>query len=142
MKPSRSEPRSTTCRLKRLLHVGGEIGAEQLRRGEPQQRENRRVDFERALPGGQFARGGLHGEGADLADQAGALGGGAEIVEPEQAEPGMAPHQHGFQPGDRAVVEPGDRLKLQFQLAAFERAAKLFFERADIIALHAHEARE
>ena len=97
--------------------------------------EDRRIDVERPLPGGEFARRALQREQAEIDDEAGLLGDRHELARLEPAETRMVPAQQRLEAGDGAILEPHDRLEEHLDLAALQRAAQLGLERQPVGAL-------
>ena len=100
--------------------------------------EDRRIDVERLLPCRQFARGAFEDEDAEFDDDARLLGDRDEDVRAEAAEARMIPAQQRLEAGDGAILQPHDRLEIDLDLAARERAAQIGLERQPVGALRAH----
>ncbi len=107
------------------LDVMQEIVAEQLARRDIDAGENRRIDIERALPGGKFARGALQRENPEIDDGAGLLGERNEFGRAEPPKARMIPAQQCLEARDGAVLEPDDRLEIDLDFTAVERAAQV-----------------
>ena len=102
-----------------------EIVAEQLAGRDIDAGENRRIDVERALPGGKLGCGALQRENAKIDNCSGLLGEGNEFGGAEAPKARMIPSKQRFEAGNRAVLEPDDRLEKDLDFAAAERAAQV-----------------
>src|ERR1700732_4349363 len=119
-----------------------EIVAEQLARGDIDAGENRRIDVERVLPGGKFARGAFQRENAEIDNRAGLLGGRNEVGGAEPPETRMIPSKQRFEARNRAVLEPDDRLEKNFDFAAVKRVPQVRYKTETIRAQCAHRGPE
>ena len=116
----------------------------------PQQLPRRHVDAgedrialaHRALPDAELARGALQHEHAEIDDQADLLGDGDEFGRRHAAHLGMIPARQRLEAGDRAVLQPHDRLIEDRDLVALERAAQFGFERQAVGLARAHRRLE
>src|SRR6202011_5020968 len=115
-----------------------EIVAEQLPRGDIDAGENRRIDIERVLPGGKFARGAFQHENAEIDNRTGLLSERNEVGGAEPPETRMIPSKQRFEARDRAVLEPDDWLEKNFDFAAVERMPQVRFKTETIRAQRAH----
>ena len=115
-----------------------EIVAEQLARRDIDAGENRRIDVERALPGGKLGRGALQRENPKLDYGPGRLGERNEFGGAKPPKARMIPAQQRFEASNRAVIEPDDGLEKDLDFAASERAAQVGVESETIRAQRAH----
>ena len=90
----------------------------------------------------ELARGALQHEQAEIDDQADLLGDGDELRRRHAAHLGMVPARQRLEAGDRAVLEPHDRLIEDRDLLALERAAQVRFERQAVGLARAHRRLE
>ena len=116
--------------------------AQELARRDVDGGEDRRIDVERALPGGEFERRALHGEDAEIDDEAVLLGDRDEGRGRDRAELGVVPAQQRLEARDGPVLQPHDRLERDPHLAAIERAAEVALQHQAIAALVAHGGAE
>jgi hypothetical protein len=80
------------------------------------------------LPVGQILGGALHGEQAELDDQAAALGNGMKSPGGIMPRRGMVPAEQRLEAGDAAVLQPHDRLVGEREFLALDGAAQVRFE--------------
>ena len=123
-------------------HVGQKVVAQQLARGRGDGGENRRVDLERLLPGGELARRRVENICADVDHHPGRLRNRGELVLVENAEPRMAPAGQRLKPGDGPILQPDDRPEQHHDLAPLDRMAQVVFERPSVGGVGAHRRDE
>ncbi len=80
------------------------------------------------MPGGKLGRGALQRENAEIDNCPGLLGEGNEFGGAEPPKPRMIPPEQRFEAGNRAVLEPDDRLEKDLDFAAAEGAAQVGVE--------------
>ena len=122
---SLSVPRATAGARQHRAQILDQVVAQQLARRDVDAGEQRLARPQRALPGAELARGALEHEQAELDDQAGFLGERDELVRRHAAQLRMIPAHQRLEAGDRAVLEPHDRLVEDRDLLALERAAQI-----------------
>ena len=117
--PGFRSARVSTCRAARKLAIERRLRTslsrswpQQLARGDVDAGENRRLDFERLLPGGEFARRRSRIAKTPISTER-AVSSASDMKSPalKQAEARMLPAQHRLEAGDGAVFEPHDRLE-------------------------------
>ena len=109
----------------RVVDVGDHVGVLELLRGEVDRHRERRVVRAQALQRARRAAPLAQDPAADRDDEPGLLGEGDEVARGDEPALGVAPAHERLDPGDRAVVEPHDRLVVQLELVVDERALQV-----------------
>ena len=139
---SLSVPRASRRARDHGAQVVDQVLPQQLARRDVDAGEDRLALAHGALPGRELLGGALQHEHAEIDDQADLLGDGDEFRRRGAAHLGMVPARQRLEAGDRAVLQPHDRLVEDGDLVALERAAQLRFEREAVGLARAHRRLE
>ena len=118
--------------------VVDQVVPQQLPRRDVDAGEDRMLRAHGALPHGELARGLVHHEHPEIDDQAGLLGDGDEFVGRHPSEFGMVPARQGLEAGDRAILQPDDRLVEDGEFLALDGAPQLGLQGQAIGLARAH----
>ena len=119
-----SVPRSTGAARQHHLHVLQQVVAQQLAAGDVDAGEDRRVDVERRLPGGELLRGAAPARtmpSSMISPLSSAMR--DELLRAEAPVLGMIPAHQRLEARHGAVLQPDDGLEQHLDLAALERPA-------------------
>ena len=97
---------------------------------------------QRTLPGAELARGALENEQAEFDNQSGLLGDIDEFVRRHPAQLRMVPARQRLEAGDRAILEPDDRLIENRDFLALERPPQIGLDRQPVGLARPHRGLE